>query len=178
MSPGAWRWFAWWMLSFLGFPAGGVLALVLVGSVEGIPSAALAGALAGAAIGAAQWLALRRRFEVHPLWVLATAVGLAVGDAVGAALTGAGTQIADLIVTGISCGVAVGLSQWAVLNRHVRGTGLWPLIVAVAWPVGWTVTWAIGVDVERGYAVFGSGGALVFTALTGLALLILTRGRA
>jgi hypothetical protein len=45
----------------------------------------------------------------------------------------------------------------------------------LAWPVGWTVTWAIGVDVERGYAVFGSAGALVFAAITGVAMLHLTR---
>ena len=32
---GGWRFFLWWMLTFLGFPLGGLLALVLVGSVEG-----------------------------------------------------------------------------------------------------------------------------------------------
>jgi hypothetical protein len=39
------------------------------------------------------------------------------------------------------------------------------------------VTWAIGVDVERGYYVFGASGALVFAAVTGLAMLFMLRGR-
>ena len=50
-------------------------------------------------------------------------------------------------------------------------------MVAVAWPVGWTVTWSIGVDVERGYAVFGSSGALAFSAITGVAMLLVLRSR-
>ena len=34
-SAGGWRFFLWWMLAFLGFPLGGLLALVLVGSWTG-----------------------------------------------------------------------------------------------------------------------------------------------
>ena len=171
-----WRFFLWWMLTFLGFPLGGVLALRVVGSIDGAASGALAGALAGAVIGAAQWLVLRRYLSVGPGWVLATALGVAVGDGVGALLTGAGTGIGDLLVTGLATGVAVGLSQWALLRGRVRAANLW-VPVAVAWPIGWTVTWAVGVDVERGYAVFGSTGALVFAAITGLAMLLMLRDR-
>jgi len=43
----------------LGFPLGGLLALVLVGSMDGLASGALGGALAGAAIGVAKWLVLQ-----------------------------------------------------------------------------------------------------------------------
>jgi hypothetical protein len=92
---GGWRFFLWWMLAFLGFPLGGFLALVLVGSVERVVSGALGGALAGAVIGVAQWLVLRRYMRVGPEWVLATALGVALGDALGALLTGAGTGIGD-----------------------------------------------------------------------------------
>jgi hypothetical protein len=49
--------------------------------------------------------------------------------------------------------------------------------VAAAWPIGWTETWAVGVDVEWVYAVFGSTGTLVFAAITGLAMLLMLRGR-
>jgi hypothetical protein len=93
---------------------------------------------------------------------------------VGAALTGAGTSVGALILTGVVAGAAVGTSQWVLLRGHAAAV-LWPPVVALAWPVGWTVTWAIGVDVERGYAVFGSAGALVFAAITGVAMLHLTR---
>jgi hypothetical protein len=173
-----WRFFLWWMLTLLGFPLGGLLALVLVGPAEGAVSGALGGALAGAVIGAAQWLVLRRYLRAGPAWVLATASGVAIGDALGALLTGAGTGVGPLLITGLATGVAVGLLQWGlVLRDRLPLASLWPPVVAIAWPVGWTVTWAIGVDVERGYYVFGASGALVFTAVTGLAMLLMLRSR-
>jgi hypothetical protein len=176
-NTGGWRFFLWWMLAFLGFPIGGLLALVLVGSVEGAGSGALGGALAGTVIGAAQWLLLRRYLRVGPEWILATALGLAIGDALGALLTGAGTGLGGLLVTGLATGVAVGLLQWRlVLRDRLVLASLWPPVVAIAWPLGWTVTWAFGIDVERGYYVFGATGALVFAALTGLAMLLMLRG--
>src|SRR5215203_4680092 len=176
-STGGWRFFLWWMLAFLGFPLGGLLALVLVGSVEGVVSGALGGALAGAVIGAAQWLVLRRYLRVGPEWILATALGVAIGDALGALLTGAGTGIGALLITGLATGVAVGLLQWGLLRVRLLVASLWPPVVAIAWPLGWAVTWAAGIDVERGYAVFGSTGALVFAAVTGLTMLLMLRGQ-
>jgi hypothetical protein len=164
------------MLTFLGFPLGGLLALLVVGPIDGVASGALAGALAGVVIVTAQWLVLRMYLGVGPWWILATALGVAIGDGVGALLSGAGTELGDLLVTGLVTGIAVGVSQWALLRGRVRAANLW-LPVAVAWPVGWTVTWAVGVDVERGYAVFGSTGALVFAAITGLAMLLMLSGR-
>ncbi|QIN82194.1 hypothetical protein GBA63_05695 [Rubrobacter tropicus] len=172
-----WRFFLWWMLAFLGFPIGGLLAFIVVGSIGGTASGALAGALAGAVIGAAQWLVLRGYLRIGPGWIGATALGVASGDAVGALLTSAETGLGDLLVTGLATGVAVGFLQWALLRRHLRSAGLWVPVAILAWPVGWTVTWAFGIDVERGYAVFGSTGALVFAALTGTALLLLLRSR-
>lgn len=169
------RFFLFWMLAFLGVPLGGLLAILVVGSIEGVLSAALAGALAGAVIGAAQFLALRGRSRVGPGWVLVTALGLAIGNTVGASLTGAGTSLGALIVTGVAAGVSVGLAQWMLLRRRVAAAILWTPVVAAAWPIGWTVTWSVGVDVERGYAVFGASGALVFAAITGAAMLLLTR---
>jgi hypothetical protein len=174
---GGWRFFLWWMLAFLGFPLGGELALLVVGPVEGALYGALGGALAGAVIGAAQWLVLRSYLRVGPEWVLVTALGVAIGDALGALLTGAGTGIGALLITGLATGVAVGLLQGGLLRGRVLRYGLWAPVVAIAWPVGWTVTWAFGIDVERGYYVFGASGALVFAALTGLAMLLMLRGR-
>ncbi len=170
------RFFLWWMLAFLGFPIGGELALVLVGSVDGALSGALGGALAGAVIGAAQWLVLRRYLRVGVEWILATALGMAIGVAIGALLTGAGTEIGALLISGLATGIAVGLSQWALLRGRVQAANLWVPVVAAAWPLGWPVPWAIGVDVERGYYVFGASGALVFAAITGAAMWLMLRG--
>jgi hypothetical protein len=175
---GGWRFFLLWMLAFLGFPLGGLLALMVVGSVEGAASGALGGAFAGAVIGAAQWLVLRRYLRVGPEWILATALGVAIGDALGALLTGAGTGIGALLITGLATGVAVGLLQWGLFLRgRLLLASLWPPVVAIAWPLGWAVTWATGIDVERGYYMFGASGALVFAAITGLAMLLMLRGR-
>jgi len=160
-----------WMCTFLGFPIGGALAALIFGPVDGVASGALGGALAGSAVGTAQWLVLRGRLGIGALWVPATAVGLGTGDAVGAWLTGAGTGIGSLLVTGVASGLAVGFLQWTALRRYAGRAALWPAVVAVSWPAGWAVTWAVGVDVERGYAVFGSTGALLFAAITGAALL-------
>ena len=177
-NAGGGRFFPRWVLTFLGFPIGGLIAIVLVGSVDGAVSGALGGAIAGAVIGAAQWLALRRYLRVGAEWILATALGVAIGDAVGALLTGAGTGLGALLVTGLATGVAVGLLQWALaLRGRLPLASLWPPVVAVAWPVGWTLPWAIGVDVGRGYYVFGASGALVFAVITGLAMLLMIRGR-
>ena len=177
-STGGWRFFLWWMLAFLGFPLGGYLALVVVGSVEGVVSGALGGALAGAVIGVAQWLVLRRYMRVGPEWILATALGVAIGDALGALLTGAGTGLGALLITGLATGVAVGLLQWGLFLRgRLLLASLWPPVVAIAWTVGWTMTWAFGIDVERGYYAFGASGALMFAAITGLAMLLMLRGR-
>src|SRR5919107_2278256 len=177
LGAAGWWFFLWWMLTFLGFPLGGLLSLVLVGSVEGAVSGALGGVLAGAVIGAAQWLVLRRYMRVGPEWILATALGVAIGDAAGALLTGTRTGIGALVITGLATGVAVGLLQWWLLRGRLLVARLWPPVVTIAWPLGWTVTWASGIDVERGYYVFGSSGALVFAALTGLAMLLMLRGR-
>jgi hypothetical protein len=89
-----------------------------------------------------------------------------------------GTGIGALLIIGLATGVVVGLLQWgAFLRARVLSASLWAPVVAIAWPVGWTVTWAFGIDVERGYFVFGSTGALVFAAITGLAMLFMLRGR-
>jgi hypothetical protein len=54
-----WRFFLVWMLTFLGFPVGGVLAIVLVGSIDGAADSALGGATVGVVIGVGQWLVIR-----------------------------------------------------------------------------------------------------------------------
>lgn len=169
------RFFLFWMLAFLGFPLGGLLAALTVGPIDGPLSAALAGAMAGLVIGTAQFLVLRRRPGIGPVWIFATALGLAAGDALGVAVTGAGTSLGALIVTGTAAGACVGAAQWTLLRRRGATASWWLPVVALAWPIGWTVTWAIEVDVERGYAVFGASGALVFAAITGTAMMLLTR---
>jgi hypothetical protein len=159
-----------WMLTFLGFPLGGGLAYVLVRSIEGVAEAALGGAAAGIVIGAGQWLVLRQTITLSGWWIPATGVGLATGLAASVALVGTGTAVRDLAARGALTGVLLGTMQWFVLRQTTAMAGWWVAVVAVGWVVGWMVTRGAGVDVSKGWTVFGASGALVFTALTGLAL--------
>jgi hypothetical protein len=152
-----------WLPTFLGFPLGGFLAIETVGSVTGPLTAAAAGLLAGAAIGAAQAIALKAGTR----WVACTALATAAGSALGVALTGAGHELADVLLSGAVTGIAVGAAQSALLGR-ARLT--WTAATGAAWAFGWLATYETIVDIERGYAVFGSSGALVATVLTGLTL--------
>lgn len=158
-----------WLPTFLGFPIGGELAIVVAGPVDGIAAGALGGLLAGLVIGLAQFLSLRRD-GVTARWVPVTAVALAAGTALGAALNDLGTAPQDLVLAGLAAGAAVGAAQSTLLGIGRRRSLAWTGATAVVWGLGWLTTWSIGVDVERGYHVFGSSGAVVVTVLTGLVL--------
>jgi len=158
-----------WLPTFLAFPIGGLLAIETVGSLDGPVSAAAGGLLAGAVIGAGQWLALRSR-GIGRRWVAYTAAAMAGGSALAAALTGAGTELADVMLTGLVTGAAVGAAQSTLLARGRRVAPAWTAVSAAGWSLGWLATWATIVDIERGYYVFGASGALLVTVLTGLAL--------
>lgn len=164
-----------WMVTSLGFPFGGVLALSLAGPMDNVVSAALGGLLAGVVVGGAQWLVLRNYFGIEVVWALATASGLALGNTVGVVLTNSGRGIGDLLIIGVVAGITVGAAQWALLRERLSFAGAWVPVLALAWPLGWTTTWSIGVDVTIGYPVFGAIGALVFAAITGAALVFLVR---
>ncbi len=164
-----------WMPTFLGFPAGGLLA-ELVGRVESPGPAIAGGAITGAVLGIAQWLGMRRTGPPPISWVGATAAGLAAGLGLGAAAAGYDTDLGALATQGAICGVVVGAAQAAVLGRRIGWlAAAWPVLLAGAWALGWTITSSIGVDVEAQYTVFGSSGALVVTALTSILPIELAR---
>jgi hypothetical protein len=168
-----------WLPTFLAFPAGGLLTMATVGSLDGPVSGAVGGLIAGAVIGAAQWLAL----GTTKRWIAYTAGAMSVGTALAAAVTGAGTELADLIVTGLIAGTAVGAAQGTILAAsaarspradRARSRGLvaaWAAVTAASWALAWLVTYTVvGVNADQGFFVFGSSGALVATVITGLAL--------
>jgi hypothetical protein len=159
-----------WLPTFLAFPLGGLLAIQTVGSLDDPLSAAAGGLLAGAVIGAGQWLALRSR-GIGRRWAAYTAAAMAAGTALAAAVTGAGTELADLMLTGLVAGAAVGAAQSTLLGRGRLVAAAWTAVTAASWPLGWLATWAVvGLNAERGFYVFGASGALLVTVLTGLTL--------
>jgi hypothetical protein len=175
-SPRGGRWF-WpaWAAAFLGFPIGGAAATLLVGPIESIGAALIAGAVAGAAIGGAQWLVLRRRLPLSALWVPATAAGMALGMALGQILLGDSTAQLPLLLRGLIVGGVIGAAQAVLLRGFLPSPMLWGVVVTLGWPLAWAVSAAIGIDLSRNWAVFGSSGALAFQLATGLTLAYLLR---
>jgi hypothetical protein len=157
--------FTRWLPTFLGFGLGGLLAFETVGSLHDPLSAAAGGLLAGAVIGAGQWLALRSR-GIGRRWIGYTSAAMAAGTALGALLTGAGTEVADVTLLGLVAGTAVGAAQSSLLPR---GRAAWTVVTGATWALAWPISSTI-IDLDRGWHVFGSSGALVVTVLTGLTL--------
>src|SRR5919202_2257841 len=124
-----------WGAAFLGFPIGGTAATLLVGPIESVGAALIAGAVAGGVIGAAQWLVLRQRIPLSGLWVAATAGGMAVGMALGQVLLGDSTTIQPLLLRGLVVGAAIGAAQAILLRGMVPMPTTWAVVVALGWPL-------------------------------------------
>jgi len=153
-----------WMPTFLGFPAGGLVAEV-VGRVDSPGRAIAGGAITGAILGFAQWLGMRRTGPSPVAWIIATAVGFAAGLGLGAAAAGYHTNTGALATQGAICGAVIGATQAAVLYRQLGRIMLgWPVFLSGLWALGWTITASAGIDVEAQYTTFGASGAIVVTA--------------
>jgi hypothetical protein len=162
------------MISFLGFPLGGLAAWLVSGPVLDTTSAVTGGLLTGAFLGAVQAWALRADRRRLLTWIGATAVGMAVGLAAGASLVGFSTTLTDLAIQGAMTGAAVGLAQALVLWRRTGPLALaWPGYLAATWAAGWTVTTLAGIGVQEQFTVFGASGALVVALLTSVLPLVL-----
>ena len=167
-----------WMVSFLGFPLGGVLAFTLIGPVDSLIPSLLGGLLTGAVLGSLQAWALGRSRPSATRWIIATALGLMVGLGVGAAVVGYQTTLTALIVQGAVTGLGVGAAQAVVLAPLLGRAALaWPAALAAIWAVGWAVTYAFGIQVDQQFTVFGSSGAVVVTALTAVLPLTLATAK-
>ncbi len=171
-QPRLFRSWALWTAGFLAFPIAGLAGKAIAGPVDGLLAALLGGAVTGLVIGAGQSLVAPG--AVPPArWTLATTVGMAAGLALGAAAVGYRSSLADLVLMGVLTGVPLGIAQALALTTRRRW--LWAAATPVLWGLGWTVTTLIGVDVGSRYTVFGSTGAIAFSALSGLVLLAVVR---
>ena len=156
-----------WLVSFVGFPLGGLAAIVLTGPVDSLTAALGGGLVTGAVLGAAQAWALRDSGPRPAAWVIATAGGLMAGLVLGVSIVDYRTGLADLMVQGAVCGAVVGLAQAVVLLPRLGTVALgWPVALAGIWAAGWATSTSIGIDVGERFTTFGSSGALVVTLLT------------
>jgi hypothetical protein len=156
-----------WMVTFIGFPLGGLVAELVAGPVDSSRAALVGGLITGLFVGLAQWWGIGRGGPAVRQWIAATAIALMVGLGVGATAVGFSTSLHALVIQGAICGLAVGAAQAFVLRARLGRPALaWPPALAAIWAIGWAVTTLFGVQVDQQFTVFGSSGALVVTALT------------
>lgn len=161
-----------WLLAFLGFPIGGGLTYLILGAVDSPLKGLAGGAIAGAVLGGAQWLALCHTHAVDARWVAFTSAGLAVGIGASTALVGTDNDLNSIIIRAAVTGTALGAAQAFVWRGKGGAALLWLVVVAVAYTLAWPVTrLVIGENVQMGYVVFGSSGAILFQLLTLLVVL-------
>jgi hypothetical protein len=158
-----------WTAGFLAFPLAGLAGTAAAGRVDDPPAALIGGAVAGLVLGAGQWLASRRRLELHR-WIPATAVGMGLGLLLGAATVGYRTSLADLALMGALTGIPLGVAQALALPRHTRLRWAWAAAMPALWALGWTATTLGGINVDQQFTIFGAYGAITFAALSGLLL--------
>jgi hypothetical protein len=154
-------------------------------SLAGIVLMAATGAIEGTVVGLFQWRVLRRPFPsiTRRAWVIATIVGAVIAWFLGSLpstlidmggqQTGAASQEPPAIVVsllaggmGLFLGAVLGIPQWLVLRRVVKGAWLWIPANCLAWALGMPVIFAM---VDRAYAVYAAGsiaGAVVVLAGT------------
>jgi hypothetical protein len=163
-TPGA---VARWMVSFAGFPLGGLAAMLLVGPINSTSRAAAGGLLTGAVLGAAQAWSMRADRRQAIAWIVSTAVGLSIGLAIGGTVARFGTDLGDLAVQGAISGLAIGAAQTTILIPRFGAIAFaWPFYLAAAWTAGWAITTSVGVQVEDQFTVFGAAGAVIVTLVT------------
>jgi len=170
-----WRFWALWAVAFLGFPLGGSLAALLIGSITTTVQAGLAGAITGAILGGVQWLVLRATMPLPLWWVVATSAGMALGLPLSGAFFGSETSGNELLWRAAITGLSIGIAQWIVLRQVLPQSAIWIAVVGLGWVLGWFITRSVGVDLSPKWSVFGSTGAWAFQVLTGLALYFFLR---
>ena len=167
-----WRWMAVWP----AFPVAGYIGWIVGGRVDAVVAALVGGALTAAGLAAVEWWAGKGALGRPAPWIGFSAAGYAVGLAAGAALVSYETDLGALALMGMVSGTALGAAQGLVLARQGRRRLAlpWALAMPALFALGWSVASVTGIGVDDQFTVFGAGGALLFTLLSGLLLARLT----
>ena len=155
--------------SLLAFPIGGEIVSLTIGSIRTTTDALFGGAIVGLVVGVIQYAALRP-FNINRLWIASSAAGLSIGSIIAAMVTGLKTESSSLALQGLVAGLFIGLAQALSQKRSFAAITFWAISVGSTWSVAWFITSKVIVDVEYGYAIFGSSGALVATTILTLVL--------
>ena len=165
------RWVLAWVGAFLAYPIGGLITSLVFGRLDNAAEGILGGVVVGLVVGAAQYFALRGRLAVDWRWIAATTVGIVVGIGASIALFGTENTMDAILRRALLTGLVLGIAQWGLLRQYARRAWLWVPVVTVMYGIAWAVTaQVIATNVDQGFVVFGSSGALVFQLVTGLVL--------
>ena len=165
-----------WTAGFLAFPLAGLAGTAVVGRVDSPLAALVGGAVAGLGIGLGQTLASRGRLDIRR-WVPATGIGMGLGLLLGAVVVDYRTSLPDLALMGALTGLVLGPAQALALPRDTRLRWSWAMAMPALWALGWTTTTLGGIAVDKQFTVYGAYGAITFSALSGLLLLLLLPAR-
>ena len=158
-----------WLPTFLAFPIGGQLVVWIIGPVQNFFQALVAGAIIGATLGLLQLWALRP-LGISRAWLWGSIVGLAVGSPIAWLLIDFQTSISALTIWGFVAGAFLGIGQAVSIRLPLSKAATWAAAISITWGLAWFISANVIVDAEAAYAVFGSTGAIVATALLGLIL--------
>ena len=161
-----------WTAGFLAFPVAGLAGTAVAGRVDDPIAALVGGTVAGLVIGVGQTLAGRGRLDIRK-WAPATAVGMGLGLLLGAVVVDYSTSLADLALMGALTGLVLGPAQALALPRGTRMRWTWAAAMPALWALGSTATTLGGIAVEEQFTVYGAYGAITYSALSGLLLLLL-----
>jgi hypothetical protein len=161
-----------WTAGFLAFPLAGLAGTAVAGRADHPIAVVVGGTVTGVVIGAGQTLASRGRLDIRK-WVPATALGMGLGLLLGAVTVGYDTSLADLALMGALTGLVLGPAQAVALPPGTRPRWAWAAAMPALWALGWTTTTLGGIAVDRQFMVFGAYGAVTFSALSGILLLLL-----
>jgi hypothetical protein len=161
-----------WTAGFLAFPLAGLAGTAVAGRVDDPIAALVGGTVAGLVVGLGQTLASRGRLDIRR-WVPATGVGMGLGLLLGAVVVDYQTALPDLALMGALTGLVLGPAQAVALPRRTGLRWVWAAAMPALWALGWTATTLGGIAVDEQFTVYGAYGAITFSVLSGLLLLLL-----
>ncbi|PAX55249.1 serine/threonine protein kinase [Brunnivagina elsteri] len=160
---------------FVGFVAGFIAEFLLGAAFKNttigfIFGGAIFGLITGIGIGLMQSLLLRQNGFKLRWWFLVTILGFTIEGIVGVLTGNYGTQNGLFFIPGL----AVGMCQWWVLQRHVQPAFWWILASVGGGGVGVVINKAVNYYLGNAYSIFGIILSLFgFAVVTGFVLQLL-----
>jgi hypothetical protein len=135
-------WLQWTLAGSVGIYAGSLVTEsisqpILQLGASGLFAQVILWGTVGAVVGAGQFLVLRRVIK-SAWWIPATSADWSLGLVLGVLMQPVVRAQID-----IGTGIALGVTQWLILRRHVSQAGWWILASTLSWTLTWAIAWNI-----------------------------------